>query len=197
MGTVLVFSPQDNALLAKIRMPDDAGIEQTAKFISKWGDLNLAGPLAILIWVIGAVINRVRWRKLGLALLMACLVSGLILNIFRMGTGRPRPYYQQDHPEVVDTFHGPQPGKGYMQSYPSGHACTSATTGSTFAGFSPVFILPGATYAVAVSWSRMQLNRHHPIDVTVGATIGIVCGLCFASTVPGTWIKLRRRRKKR
>lgn len=83
-----------------------------------------------------------------------------------------------------------------MQSYPSGHACTSATTGSTLAAFSPVLALPGAAYAVAVSWSRMQLNRHHPIDVTIGATIGIVCGLCFASTVPGSWIKLRRRQKR-
>ena len=123
MGAVLIFSPQDNALLAHIRVPDATGTDNVAKFLSKWGDLNGAGPLAILIWIIGAATNRIRWRKLGLALLMGCLVSGLILNIFRVGTGRPRPYYQHEHPEVADKFYGPQPWKGYMQSFPSGHAC--------------------------------------------------------------------------
>ena len=195
MGAVLLFSPQDNALLAHIRVPDAPRTDNVAKFLSQWGDLNGAGPLAILIWVLGAISSRVRWRKLGLALLMACLVSGLILNIFRIGTGRPRPYYQHAHPEVMDKFYGPQPGKGYMQSFPSGHACTSATTGSALGAVSPVLVLPGAAYAVAVSWSRLQLDRHHPIDILVGATIGITCGLSFASTVPGAWIKLRRRRK--
>ena len=193
MGAVLFFSPQDNALLAQIRVPNDTKLNDVANFLSKWGDLNGAGPLAIAIWIVGAATDRVRWRKLGLALLMACLVSGLIVNIFRMGTGRPRPYYQHEHPDVVDTFHGPQLGRGGMQSYPSGHACTSGTTGSTLAAVSPVLVLPGAVYAVAVSWSRLQLDRHHPIDITVGATIGIVCGLCFGSTVPGAWIRLRRK----
>lgn len=194
---VLLFSPQDNALLNSIRVPGNEKVNGVAKFLSQWGDLNLSAPLAVLIWIIGAVRGKVRWRKLGLSLLIASLVAGLIVDIFRASTGRPRPFYHQGHPEITDSFHGPHWWKGGdMQSFPSGHACSSATTGSTLFAASPVLALPGAAYAVAVSWSRMQLDRHHPIDVTVGATIGTLCGLCYISTVPGAWVRLKRRRKR-
>jgi membrane-associated phospholipid phosphatase len=42
----------------------------------------------------------------------------------------------------------------------------------------------------------MQLDKHHPIDVTVGAIIGTVCGLSFAGAVPGAASWLRRNRHK-
>ena len=61
---------------------------------------------------------------------------------------------------------------------------------------SPVLIVPGVAYAATVGWSRMQLRKHHPLDVAGGAAIGALCGLCFASTVPGSKIKLRRRKRR-
>jgi membrane-associated phospholipid phosphatase len=191
---VKLVGPQDNALLEKIRQVDNPPVQHTAEFLTRWGDLTFSGPLSLVLWLIGAVGNRVRWRRFGLALLMAGLLAGLIVNIFRIGTGRPRPYYPKEHPEVTDQFYGPMPWKSGYQSFPSGHACISATTGSTLAAISPMLAIPGVTYAAAVSWSRMQLDRHHPIDVSVGATIGIVTACCFLSTVPGTRIKLRRKR---
>jgi membrane-associated phospholipid phosphatase len=61
----------------------------------------------------------------------------------------------------------------------------------------PLLIVPGVAYAATVGWSRMQLRKHHPLDIAFGAVIGVVCGLSFASTVPGSKIKLRRRKRTR
>lgn len=199
VGAVLVLAagPTDNTLLTELRRPDNHSLNELAGFLSRYGDLTFGAPLAVLIWCVGVVRNKVRWRKLGLACLMAGLMGGLIVNVFRIGTGRPRPRAAEPYGKLVDGFYGPKPWKGKYQSFPSGHACVSSTTASTLGAVSPLLILPGAVYAGSVIWSRMQLNAHHPLDVTVGATIGTVCGLCYASTVPGAFIRLRRRRRRR
>src|SRR5258708_2103014 len=101
--------------------------------------------------------SRSPWRRWGREALFVCL------------GGRTRPYYQA---VVPDGFSGPHWWKGGdMQSYPSGHAGSSPVTGTTLFCASPILAVPGAAYAMAVSWSRMQLDRHHPLDVAVGATV--------------------------
>ena len=197
LGAVLVLtvSPTDVYLQQKVRMDNNPSADTVASFLSRYGDLNVGSPLAALIWLAGALRNKVRWRKLGLACLMAGLIAGLIVNIFRTTTGRPRPYAEQPFTDVVDRFYGPKWSPDY-QSYPSGHATSSSATGMSLGGAVPALAIPGALYAVSVSWSRVQLDKHHPIDVAVGAVIGTTVGLCFASTVPGAWICLRQRKKK-
>lgn len=190
MLLVLAFGDADNALAKKIRV-DDGKITSIAQFISDHADLMLAVPLSLVIWGTGAAVGRVRWRKIGLACLMAACVAGLFVNVFRASTGRPRP-----KAELADGFYGPHLRDSKFQSFPSGHATTSTATAVVIAAAVPIATIPCAIYAVAVSWSRIQLRLHHPIDVTVGATIGFVCGLCFASAIPGSAIRLRRRRRK-
>jgi membrane-associated phospholipid phosphatase len=187
---VLTISPVDKSLQHAAQV-DGTTAKSVAKFLSNYGDLNVTGPLAALVWVLGAAFKKVRWRKLGLACLMGGLLAGLITNIPRPGMGRPRPYTG-----LADGFYGPHLNGDY-QSFPSGHATSSAAVGSVIGASSPILALPGAVFAVSVSWSRMQLDKHHPIDVTVGAIVGTVCGLSFASTVPGAWFRLRRKRRKR
>jgi undecaprenyl-diphosphatase len=196
VGAILVLtaSATDVSLQQMARIDNIPAAKPVARFLSRYGDVNVAGPVAILIWLLGVVASNVRWRKIGLACLMAGLLSGLIVNIFRVNMGRPRPYAAQPFTEVADGFYGPHRNTKY-QSYPSGHATASASTAASLAGAVPVLTIPATIFAVSVSWSRMQLNMHHPIDVTVGAIIGVTCGLCFASTVPGAGIRLKRRRR--
>jgi len=191
MLLVVTFSDADNALVKKIRVEDEK-VTSVAQFISDHADLMLAVPLSLAIWCAGVTGGRVRWRKVGLACLMAALVAGLFVNVFRATTGRPRP-----KAELADGFYGPHPRESSYQSFPSGHATTSTATAVVIAVAVPVTTIPCAIYAITVSWSRIQLRMHHPIDVTVGATIGLVCGLCFASAMPGSAIRLRRRSRKR
>jgi cytochrome c oxidase subunit IV len=190
MLLVLIASDADNSLLNRLRFADGDGTpNRVAAFISDHADLMLAVPLSVLIWGAGAASGLVRWRKVGLACLMAALMAGLLVNVFRATTGRPRP-----KAEVTDGFYGPHPRDSKYQSFPSGHATTATATAAVIAAAVPVTTIPCVIYAVVVSWSRIQLRMHHPIDVTVGAIIGAVCGLCFASTVPRAVIRLRRRR---
>jgi membrane-associated phospholipid phosphatase len=198
VGAILVLTvgKTDVLLQQKAQVDHNPNAHALARVLSSRSDLNFAVPLSIGIWVCGAAIGRVRLRKLGLACLMATLLGGLIVLVFRMGTGRPRPNIAQPYTTLADGFYGPHWDNDY-RSFPSGHATTSSATAASLAGAIPVLTVPGVVYAVAVSWSRLQLDKHHPIDVTVGATVGTLTGLCFAGGVPGARIRLRRRRRKR
>ena len=197
MLLVLIASDADNSLLNRLRFADGDGTpKRVAQFISDHADLMLAAPLSLLIWGAGMIAKRARWRKIGLACLMVTLMAGLIVLVFRVGTGRPRPFAAQPYTDVQDGFYGPHLSLKY-QSFPSGHAGTSIATAVVIAAAVPVATIPCVVYAVAVNWSRMQLLMHHPLDVTVSTVIGLVCGLCFASTVPRSVIRLRRRKRKR
>ena len=188
---VLTASKQDFALLEKIRVHDSERTEHAANLISDVADkyVPLGAPIGLLIWAAGAMGGKVRWRKLGLACLMATLLSGVIVNIFRMPLGRPRPFSTQA--DGFYFFHGGHEN----HSFPSGHMGASSATAAAIAGVAPVTAIPMSAFALTVGWSRVQLNQHHPIDVAVSGVIGTVCGLCFASAVPGAAIRLRRRKK--
>ena len=64
-------------------------------------------------------------------------------------------------------------------------------TAASVLSASPVLRLPCTIYACAVGWSRLQLNRHHPLDVLTGAALGNFIGLCFA--LPGASFRFRRK----
>jgi len=187
---VLVFSQADNEVVEKMRL-EKGTARSVSQFVSDHADIMFAIPLSIAIWLLGVAKNRARWRKIGIACILATCVAGLITDVFRGGTGRPRP-----EADLPDGFYGPHPFNSKYQSFPSGHATTSTATAVVIAAALPVTTVPCVIYAVAVNVSRLQLRKHHPIDVLIGSTIGITCGLCFASTIPRTKFRLRRRKKK-
>lgn len=192
VGVVLIqfFSETDNSIAAKFWL--EKGRARTAsEFLSNHADLMLAIPLSVGLWILGAIRRRIRWRKLALACLLATCIAGLLTDVFRGTIGRPRP-----EAELPDGFYGPPKSfRAKFQSYPSGHATTSTATAVVIAVCIPVTTVPCALYAVSVNISRMQLRKHHPLDVIVGSMIGATSGWCFASAVPGARWRLRRRRK--
>jgi len=187
---VLVFSHADNAVVEKMRL-EKGPARTVSQFISDHADIMFAIPLSVCIWLLGVAKHRIRWRKIGIACILATCIAGLITDAFRGGTGRPRP-----EAELPDGFYGPHPFKSQYQSYPSGHATTSTATAVVIACALPVTAVPCALYAVTVNVTRLQLRKHHPIDVLIGSIIGATCGLCFASTIPRSKFRLRRKRRK-
>jgi membrane-associated phospholipid phosphatase len=190
---VLFQNGWDESLLKQIRVPETApnfaALDRVAGHVSYWGDEMWSVPLALLIWGAGAIFNRKRWRQFGWTCLLAFLVATLAVDVFRCGLGRARP-----NSGLPDGFYGPHVATQY-QSFPSGHATTSFATALSLASASPVLSVPCTVYAVTVGWSRMQLNRHHPLDVLTGAVLGGFIGLCFAGALPGRCWRLRRRKK--
>jgi membrane-associated phospholipid phosphatase len=190
---VLLQNGLDDTLLKQIRVPETAAnfstINHVAGRISYWGDEFWSIPLAVLLWSLGAALGRKRWRRLGWACLWAFLVATVVVTVFRFGLGRARP-----NSELTDGFYGPHLASKY-QGFPSGHSTTSFATAASVVSASPLLSVPCAVYAGTVGWSRMQLNRHHPLDVLTGAALGGFVGLCFGGALPGARLRLRRKRR--
>jgi len=60
-------------------------------------------------------------------------------------------------------------------SFPSGHSAAAFAVALAMAG-----VIPGAPLfvflAFAIGLSRLYLGAHYPLDVAVGACIGLLCG---------------------
>lgn len=206
-GLAWVGTSQDRELMEKVRLDAPEATEKTASqvadFVSSYtSDLTVGVPISLVLWTIGAVRGRARWRRLGLACLMATALAGLTVQGVKRVVGRPRPNVSEEYLQQLDgsarssPLYGPS-NRSKLHSFPSGHTATSTASGVTWIAASPLLAVPAIGYAATVGWSRMQLRKHYPIDVAGGAVIGIVCGLCFASTVPGSPMRLRRRKTRR
>jgi membrane-associated phospholipid phosphatase len=200
IGLAWVGTDQDRALMEAVHVNADEATN-TADFVSNYtSDMAVCIPVSVLFWAVGAARGRSRWRRLGLACLMATSLAGLTVQGVKRVAGRPRPnvsgeYLQQLYgPGEPHPLYGPS-NRSKLHSFPSGHTATSTATGVTWIAANPLMAVPGIAYAATVGWSRMELRKHYPLDVAGGAAIGIVCGLCFASAVPGSKIRLRRKRQ--
>ncbi len=189
---VLMGSAWDNQLLQKIRQPDHEPLTLTAKSLSYWGDVIWALMLAAVLFIVGWKFGCPRWRQIAWAILISVLASTVILNCFRLTLGRPRP----TNP-VADGFYGPHLRDHQFHSFPSGHATSAFAPAMAVTAASPLIGAPCLLFASCVSWSRLQLNQHHPVDVTTGAVLGSVIGLCFGSAVQGAKFRMRRKRRAR
>jgi membrane-associated phospholipid phosphatase len=134
-------------------------------------------PLALLIWIYGAVTKSSTWRRIALVAFLGASLAGLFDDFFRLTLGRPRPD-TLSHTELSDGFYGPSYAfRGGFQSFPSGHA--ASTFGTAVALLLTEWRLGLVTTVIAcgVVWARMELDRHYPSDVAVGSIIGIYFGL--------------------
>jgi membrane-associated phospholipid phosphatase len=167
--SLAVLYPHDRGWLAAMHV-FRGGAENTAHAISwqlgRWGDYptyNL--PLAVLIWIYGAATKSAAWRRVAIVAFLGASLRG----------GRPRP---DVYPQVPDGFYGPAKAIfGRYESFPSGHAASDMGMGVALLLVSRPLGLLTTAYALAVIWARMELNKHYPSDVTVGAIIGIYFGV--------------------
>lgn len=194
IGVALVLGDRgdwDNQLLRQIRQPDSAALTQTARSLSFWGDVIWAVILAVGLFGVGVAFGCPRWRQIAWACLLAVLASTVILNAFRLTLGRARP-----STPVPNGFYGPHLSHAY-HSFPSGHATSAFAPAAAVAAAAPLIGVPCLLFAGGVSWSRLQLNQHHPLDVLTGAALGTLIGLCFGSAVKGAKFRLRRKSRRR
>jgi len=145
-----------------------------AAHFSYWGDL-FPGTVAVcgVVFGIGLLRKRSRWRRTALACAAAALLAIVVVNAIKSLSGRPRPYVGRE-----DGFYGPTPGQDY-RSFPSGHAATSAATAAALSAAFPPLTPLAAAAAGGVAWSRVCLDMHYVSDILVGAMIGIGFGLPF------------------
>ncbi|GAB4240383.1 MAG: hypothetical protein OHK005_02530 [Candidatus Methylacidiphilales bacterium] len=179
LGVVLAFVvwlwPQDRTNLEMIQGWGGPESRPLAEAISFYGDFYTGSvALVLLIWLTGVITGRRTWRRLALAVFLASAVAGISVNGFRLTLGRPRP-----STGVPDGFYGLQASAGY-HGFPSGHAATAFGTAGPIVFTSPAWALPALAMATSVGWSRMQLDRHYPTDILVGAWFGLAAGFLLS-----------------
>lgn len=190
IGAMVVLADHggwDDQLLHQIRQPDNEQLTRFAKFLSSSADVNWALLLGAILFVQGVAFGCPRWRQVAWACLLALLVSGVIVNLFRPTLGRARP-----HSGLPGDFYGPTMDSKF-HGFPSGHATSAFAPAAAVMAAAPLLGVPCVILAGEISWSRMQLNRHRPLDVMTGAALGTLIGLCFGSTVEGAKVRLRRK----
>jgi undecaprenyl-diphosphatase len=117
------------------------------------------------IWLIlGLLTTLLLRRPLALPLVViAYFTAAASANAIKAMVDRPRPAV--DHPLIREPA---------TTSFPSGHAATSFACAATLAMFVPRHAVPILyVLAAAISYSRVYVGVHYPLDVLAGALLGL------------------------
>jgi undecaprenyl-diphosphatase len=102
------------------------------------------------------------WTRVGAAILVAESCSALL-----------KEWTERDRPPVADPFPESLVDTPATYSFPSGHATVSFACATTLALSVPRLSIPLYTLAVLISFSRVYVGVHYPLDVLAGAILGI------------------------
>lgn len=136
--------------------------------VGSWEAL-LAMSVGTLAW--GLVTRDRALAETGGRMLAAGVLASLVKTSLKRTLHRTRPNVLMDTGRYV---RGPMgPNDGPWQSFPSGHAALSTAVARAVARSRPE--LAGAAYTTAAGVIAVQLVRgaHFPVDVAVGAAIGV------------------------
>jgi membrane-associated phospholipid phosphatase len=174
--------PQDLALLAHVRHAGDSvesvDIRRMARWLSYWGDLAGFNMFVFVTLTCFAFVRRSPFfRQLTLAAVMGTVLTGGLVNVIRVSTGRARP-----SSNVAPGFYGPTLS-ARKQSFPSAHTATSFGACVPLAVAFPPAGVPLLVVSGGVAWSRMQNNSHHPSDVLTSVLLAFAFGVPLGLTV--------------
>ena len=129
--------------------------------------LSRAGTIGLL-WISIAVVVAVLQRRPVAFLLVTAsvLVTDLITTGIKFLTDRPRPYLVEPEPPPL------MPATLDL-SFPSGHASTSFAAAAMLTWFVPRGAPILFALAALVAASRVYVGVHYPLDVIVGAVLGL------------------------
>src|SRR4051812_45063684 len=143
---------------------------RVSKDISYGGSLYATGGIAATFYVIGRAADNPRARETGLLGAEALIDSGIVTEVLKAVSQRPRPPVDDASGEFFDGG----------ASFPSGHA-TSAWSLATviakeYGQHRPLVRFTAYGLATAVSLSRYTGRNHYLSDVLVGSALGYGIG---------------------
>ncbi|BCU67086.1 phosphatase PAP2 family protein [Sulfolobales archaeon HS-7] len=137
-------------------------------FLSKYGREYIWIPVTAVLFALGG-----KYRKSSLILVGAFLLAIVTGEISKFVMAQPRPFL------VLQGVHVIVP-KPLDYSYPSGHALIVGTGAIVVMLTLPYYIsFPLTAEAILVSYSRVYVGVHWPVDVFAGWILG--AGLALAS----------------
>ena len=108
------------------------------------------------------------WTRVGVAILLAESVSGAL-----------KEGIERDRPPVVDPEPEPIMRLPDTHSFPSGHATVSFACATVLALAVPRLRYPLYALAALISWSRVYVGVHYPLDVVGGAVLGVALAIAL------------------
>jgi len=127
--------------------------------------------LSVATLAAGLVRDDKRLARTGARMLTSHLVATAIKTLIKQRVDRARPgLFTTHHQHLItpgDTDDGP------MNSFPSGHTAGALSVTQAIAREYPATIVPGATASAAIAVTRPMVGAHFPIDILVGAAIGV------------------------
>lgn len=151
--------------------------------------------------VMPVVTNFRNWRIPVLLIVLAALVRGgrevrvaIVLALLAVGAtdrlacGVVKPFVDRERPFKVVAGARKLSG-AHGDSFPSAHAANTFAAGTflalRFARLRPILVIPAV-----VSFSRVYVGVHYPLDVVAGAGLGASVGAAFAA-LDRAWRKRR------
>jgi membrane-associated phospholipid phosphatase len=104
-----------------------------------------------------------------LATALGVLLAEASSRLLKELIDRDRPFVAEPEPEPIvrePTSH----------SLPSGHATVSFACAVVLTAALPRLAVPFYVLAAAIAWSRVVTGVHYPLDVLVGAVLGLAVG---------------------
>lgn len=146
------------------------------------GITTLGNGGAVFIAIGLALLFTKKYRKAGLAVLVALLVMLLCNDLFlKEFFARPRPFNLfETNPEKYAFW-----GKGYIYpeliskptsfSFPSGHTASAFAAASALLWHNRKFGIPTTIFAALMGFSRIYVEVHYCTDVIAGVISGTIC----------------------
>ena len=152
-------------------------IDYAVWILTESGNVFVMLPFSILLLIIR------KTRRIGMILLILLVLSSILTGYIKCGVDRDRPFLDWLGSELPfevepDSFSLFCEGRSWTAGFPSGHAARSAM----FA-FVMVYVLSekfprGAhliwLYPILMSFSRIYVLQHYPLDVVGGFVLGIL-----------------------
>ena len=145
--------------------------------LTESGNVFVMLPFSIILLIIR------KTRRIGMILLILLVVSSILTGYLKCGVDRDRPFLDWLGSELPfevdpDSFSLFCEGRSWTAGFPSGHAARSAM----FA-FVLVYVLSEKfprgihliwLYPILMSFSRIYVLQHYPLDVIGGSILGIL-----------------------
>jgi len=138
--------------------------------------LTYAGSFGIVWLLLAVALSGFSWRRpwivvrVAVTILVAEMVSGLV-----------KLWIDRDRPPLANPDPDPLVGLPATGSFPSGHATVAFACATALALAVPRLALSLFGLAALISWSRVYVGVHYPLDVLAGAILGVALAFAVAS----------------
>ncbi|MGN7158633.1 phosphatase PAP2 family protein [Sphingomonas sp. SAFR-052] len=160
----------------------DHPVVKVAGWLSEVADQPPTVAINLTTIAIGLWRGDARLTRTGVRMLAAHGLATLAKSVIKANVDRARPHLfsdREDHrPKPGDTDEGPQ------NSFPSGHTAGALAVARAVAREYPGAAGPAYAGAAAVAAIQVPRGTHFPIDVAVGAVIGLVAEAVVARVLP-------------